>query len=701
MNQLTKDLSEYGLMKNKLLSLLLHPLFIALAISSIIIYFLPDIFTKYRAELKTQEVIPKDIMVYFEDLDGDNISEKILCQTNTSGNASFVIFRENGDIIDQWNFDRKFSTKRKNLQFFDRDKDGFKEIYLITLEKDSLFFNSIEPLHKNNEEKTEIFIDTIRIYDHKYQVQVTRYQFDSHINTPQKAVFLTVTSGLSGYPRNFYKINTQNKKVIRSPYLVNHGFPNYLADLDNDGKSEFLFSNRSSCNTLDPVITDKSDHSSWFTVLDDDLNFLFDPVEFKSPYSSSRIIPVKDRNGKYKIICLEDYRMKENQLDKLLLYSTTGELISEKIIENGKYYIFPDDNECNFILINKVNGKVSFFNCDLKEEKTLTVDPNCSLFPIDINEDGKNEWISFNKGYSKVKIYRSGFINPVSFTIPKGYSHPFLYGIKEMKNTLNELYFQKDSNYYVYKYRENPLYYFKYLFYLGIFLSIWGLLWLARKGQQLQMEKKRAIEDQISQLQIKTLKNQVDPHFVFNAVNTISEMTLSEDKFEADRFISKFSKLMRETLQKSDRITTTLQEEIDYVENYIQLQQIRFNNDFQYQIKKGLNVDYQMQVPNHVIYTYVENAIKHGLSGHAKGNLSIEVRSIPKGISIIIENNGGGIDTSSVREKNSTGNGMKIMEKMYTLYKKLYNKKITHQMTELKDKKGNIVGVSVKVIISK
>jgi LytS/YehU family sensor histidine kinase len=108
-----------------------------------------------------------------------------------------------------------------------------------------------------------------------------------------------------------------------------------------------------------------------------------------------------------------------------------------------------------------------------------------------------------------------------------------------------------------------------------------------------------------------------------------------------------------------------------------------------------------MQVPNHVIYTYVENAIKHGLSGHAKGNLSIEVRSIPKGISIIIENNGGGIDTSSVRKKNSTGNGMKIMEKMYTLYKKLYNKKITHQMTELKDKKGNIIGVSVKVIISK
>jgi LytS/YehU family sensor histidine kinase len=178
-------------------------------------------------------------------------------------------------------------------------------------------------------------------------------------------------------------------------------------------------------------------------------------------------------------------------------------------------------------------------------------------------------------------------------------------------------------------------------------------------------------------------------------------MTLTDDKLEADRFISKFSKLMRETLQKSDKITTTLQEEIDYVENYIQLQQIRFNNGFNYQLKKGLNVDYRMQVPNHVIYTYVENAIKHGLSGHSEDNLSINICPIPEGISILIENNGGGIDTSSVRKKNSTGNGMKIMEKMYTLYEKLYHKKITHQMTEIKDKEGNITGVSIKVIISK
>jgi len=216
------------------------------------------------------------------------------------------------------------------------------------------------------------------------------------------------------------------------------------------------------------------------------------------------------------------------------------------------------------------------------------------------------------------------------------------------------------------------------------------------------MEKQRVIEDQISKLQIKTIKNQVDPHFVFNAVNTISEMMLTDDKLEADRFISKFSKLMRETLQKSDKISTTLQEELNYVENYIQLQQIRFSNSFTYKIKKDIDIDYQTLVPKHVLYSYVENAIKHGLSDRSKNSLlTISAKLKNKDILLSVEDNGGGIDKSKNSIKNSTGSGIKIMEDMYTLYEKLYKKKIKHKMVELFDKDGKKVGIRVEVIILK
>ena len=689
-------------MKNKLLSILLHPLFLAFVISLVIIYFLPDYFTKYKVEFESQgQFLEQNFSVSYEDLNGDHIAEKITTQTNKYGNASFIISSGSDEIIDQWNFDKKFATGYNLLYFFDLDKNGFKEIYLTTQENDSIFFNRIEPLNKKNDKRIEIFIDTIKVYDHKFQISSALFQFDRINTNPQKEAFLMINSGFSGYPRNLYKVNVQNNHVIRSPHLVNHSYPFYLSDLDKDGIPELLFSSVSSCNSLDSIITKKSDYSSWLTVLDNDLNFLFEPVENKGPYSSLRTMPIKDRNGNYNILCISDFKKEDGLQDKVSIYNSSGKKIQEKILQKGKYYIYPGENENEFVLINKNKGLIKSFDCDLNELETFLIEPKNSTFPIDIEEDGENEWISIHPNGEKVTIFRAGFMDPVDILLPNKSLKSISYGIKEMKNTLNELYFQKGSNYYVYKYGENPLYYYKYLFYLSIFLTIWGMLWLARKGQQIKMQKQRAIEDQISQLQIKTLKNQVDPHFVFNAVNTISEMTLSEDKFEADRFISKFSKLMRETLQKSDRITTTLQEEIDYVENYIQLQQIRFNNDFQYQIKKGLDVDYQMQVPNHVIYTYVENAIKHGLSGRSKGSLFIEIRSITKGISIIIENNGAGIDTSSVRKKNSTGNGMKIMEKMYVLYEKLYHKKISHQMTELKDNEGNILGVRIEVIISK
>lgn len=301
----------------------------------------------------------------------------------------------------------------------------------------------------------------------------------------------------------------------------------------------------------------------------------------------------------------------------------------------------------------------------------------------------------------KITLYQENFQDPVSFQFPISSDDEIRFDLKQIGEKENKIYFQKGKYLYLYKYGENPLYFLRFLIYLGIFLLVFSFLWLARKGQKIQMEKKRAIEDQISRLQIKTLKNQVDPHFVFNAVNTISEMTLTEDKMEVDRFISKFSKLMRETLQKSDKIITTLQEELDYVENYIQLQQTRFNNGFQYEIKKGLNVNYQTKVPNHVIYTYVENAIKHGLSGKTDGKLEILVQSKKEHIEIQISNNGGGIDTSTTLKKNSTGNGMKIMEKMYTLYEKLYKKKIVHQMSEIKDDQSKTTGVRVTVNISK
>ena len=157
-------------MKNRLLSILLHPLFIASFISAVIIYFLPDYFTKYKVELVHSEFYSRiNHRVYFEDLNNDYNSERIICYSNSLGNASFEIHKPKGELIDQWNFPTKHSNTNK-LWFFDVDNNGFKEIYFITQKRDSLFLNIEEPFVKNGIHKKNILIEVIKEYNNKFKI---------------------------------------------------------------------------------------------------------------------------------------------------------------------------------------------------------------------------------------------------------------------------------------------------------------------------------------------------------------------------------------------------------------------------------------------------------------------------------------------------------------------------------------------------
>jgi LytS/YehU family sensor histidine kinase len=207
-------------------------------------------------------------------------------------------------------------------------------------------------------------------------------------------------------------------------------------------------------------------------------------------------------------------------------------------------------------------------------------------------------------------------------------------------------------------------------------------VWLIQKGQNLRNAKQRAIETEIAELQLKTIKNQVDPHFVFNAINTISEMTLMDNKLEADRFISRFSGFMRDTLQHSDKIATTLIDELDYVENFINLQRLRFNNAFDYTISIDKAVNKEFLVPKHVVFTFVENAIKHSLAFSKKGILTIKAKKTNQNLILVIEDNGLGLNPKLPKGV-GTGNGLKIMDKLFKLYAKLYKRKIKYLITDL------------------
>ena len=687
-------------MKEKFLSIVLNPIFISLLISLAIIYFLPDYFSKYKVELKEQAAVQRmDSHVYFQDLNNDNISEKIIAYKNTIGEAGFEIHKANGDFVEQWNLLSYSPVNNPNvLWFHDIDYNGFKEIYTITQKEDSIFLNIIEPFKKLGIVKKDIFIDTMLSYNNKYHLYPSEVLTAHFKSGSSKEVVFILNCGFGGNPRNAYKYNLDKDKVYKSPHLTNQSYIVKIIDINQDGYNEILTANYSAGNTIDSIYTQRSDFSSWFNVLDHDLNFLFNPIEFKVPFSSVKQIPFKTE-GEFKILCLLNSQQTDISKDKLIIISDKGELLKEIELPAGAYRIMAHPSKDEFLLNNFENGILYKIGFDLEIKNSIDIGLNSNLNSLDLDADGKMEFIvNSNKN---IIIYRENFNNQVSIEVPEGINQKFHYSLRQLSATHNDLYFQKGDTFYIYSYGENPLFILKYVVYLGIFLLISGLVFLIMKLQKIRMQKQRAIENEIAELQIKAIKNQVDPHFVFNAINTISEMTLMDNKLEADDFICRYSDFMRDTLQSSDKISTTLKEELEYSENFIKLQKIRYQNKFDYQIDIDKNIDLKTKVPKHVLFSYVENAIKHGLSNlNRQGLLQLKVSKKNNDLLLMIADNGHGLDISKPTKKDSTGNGLKIMENIYKLYAKLYKKKIKHQIIEVFDDQKNKAGIRVEVLIS-
>ncbi len=228
-------------------------------------------------------------------------------------------------------------------------------------------------------------------------------------------------------------------------------------------------------------------------------------------------------------------------------------------------------------------------------------------------------------------------------------------------------------------------------------LAIIYFIWRFRRKRKQRIEQ---TEKQISELQLKTIRSQMDPHFTFNALNSISSVIYKEDKEKAYRYFTKFSKLVRSSLEVSDKITRSLEEEIDFTKNYLDLEKIRFKDQFEFLIHTDNNVNMETKVPKMILHNYAENAVKHGLK-HKEGNriLKIEIFLHDDVLNISIKDNGVGRKQARALNEFSTGKGLKIMNTIYDLYFKLYKVRIEQEIEDLSDDLGNATGTRVIVKI--
>ncbi len=203
----------------------------------------------------------------------------------------------------------------------------------------------------------------------------------------------------------------------------------------------------------------------------------------------------------------------------------------------------------------------------------------------------------------------------------------------------------------------NKPYYFQWWFILGVSVLISIVLTLIyqirlkriKVQNKLKLEKIE-LQKSLGQSMLTAIKSQMNPHFFYNALNTIQSFIYSDDKKKASTYLAKFSKLTRLILEMSERETVSLADEIIALRLYLELEEVRFEEvEFHYSIVLNHKIESEMiQIPSMMIQPYIENAIKHGLL-HKLGKKELEIR-IWQDVGILIvevEDNGVGREKSA------------------------------------------------------
>ena len=246
-------------------------------------------------------------------------------------------------------------------------------------------------------------------------------------------------------------------------------------------------------------------------------------------------------------------------------------------------------------------------------------------------------------------------------------------------------------------------------FITGLILVILGVIGLFihlrlrqfRREVQLKME----YNQRLAENEMKALRAQMNPHFMFNSLNSIKHYILKENKKEASRYLTKFSQLMRAILANSEHKLVSLEDELHALNLYLEIEAMRFNQEFQYTIVVGPAIDKsRVFIPPLLIQPFVENAIWHGLLPKvSERKLDVRITGVNGMLEVCIEDNGIGRKAAALRNEARNGHeksmGMKLTTDRITLIKNMLNISAQIHIDDLEDSTGQAMGTRVTITI--
>ncbi|WP_165501780.1 sensor histidine kinase [Pedobacter frigiditerrae] len=205
------------------------------------------------------------------------------------------------------------------------------------------------------------------------------------------------------------------------------------------------------------------------------------------------------------------------------------------------------------------------------------------------------------------------------------------------------------------------------------------------------LRQKTLIKNKIKGLEIKAIRSQMNPHFMFNALNSIQSLINNDRYKEANVYLEKFALLMRRVLNNSEKNFVTLSDELDAIKLYCELEQLRFNFKFDIEVSPEVNTQL-MEIPGMIIQPLVENSILHGLAQKGdEGRLTIHISCDQRYLKIVIKDNGTGL-----KENIGHGNksfGLKLLKERLILLSADGNVGSLHLSSNLGENESGVIAV--------
>lgn len=657
----------------------LYTLLLGLVPAVVIILALPVSLDPYIIELKSRQL---NRFCWFDDLESDGMKEKLSIGHNDDNTLYLIVYSDMNKHLGQFNFE--YSPANSKSCFIpasvDINLDGTKEVVLFTQNEDSLFINAFDYNQLGISVESR-FITTIGGYNEKQDYQIIGLgSFDTNYDSVDE-FFFSVVAGFAVNPRQVYRYDFASDSLI---YSVNTG-ASFLPG-ERMGKYDEckLFVTSSATGNIPSAYPDPyHDSCCWIFGFDQDLDLIFDPIPIGS-YPSSLLeawfidnqayFIYSSRNSKHAMTILYKMDMAGKIIDSLIIeeeYKMT-EIWDLSLKDGPSYYLSSVGRSRKYIFDPESFGLYldrprSFFK---------------NSYPVlqeDLNLNGRIEYLFLDKikwryvFYPEARFRKPIMIDPVGDPIFKEYANFYPATGK------GEIILASKNSSEIHEYFKNPKYKFRFLYWSLIYAIsvcfVSGIMYLQRR----RITKQYRLEQQVAELQLQNLQTQLDPHFTFNALNSVGNAIYQENKEKAYDLFQRFTRMIRSSLMVSQQVFQTLEGEIQFTRDYLEFQKTRFRDKFDYTFDIELDIDLKKtKIPKMLIQSYAENAVKHAFHDiDYKGQITISVKKDPQGINIIIDDNGIGINRSKqLKATSGTQKGEQILKDQIRQINRLYDRKI-------------------------